>query len=199
MTLTILPGDDVPAAIWTHAEICLGIVSACLPCLKPLFRKPQSTAYSKDKGSSSATYISNGTKDRRQKTLGKESWMNGSRVTLVPHDQRGVTTGAVETKNFSEAGHSREDIELGLTPHNISVTRDFDVSRSWSRIQNSVFRTWQTRDRYFTLFMMSCNMVWKKRFYGGIFGILLPCFLSKFMYFWYFSAGYQINRSLVLY
>ncbi|MCJ1428153.1 hypothetical protein MMC29_006061 [Sticta canariensis] len=29
---------DVPVAIWTHASLCLGIVSACLPCYRPLFR-----------------------------------------------------------------------------------------------------------------------------------------------------------------
>ena len=37
--LTLLfPGTNVLIAIWTHAEICLGIVSACLPCYRPLFR-----------------------------------------------------------------------------------------------------------------------------------------------------------------
>lgn len=58
--------------------------------------------------------------------------MNGSRVTLVPRDRRTASnsTGAVEAKAFAEAGHSHEDIELGLSPHNISVTRDIDVSRT---------------------------------------------------------------------
>lgn len=129
----MLLGDDVPAAIWTHAEICLGIVSACLPCLKPLFRKSPTSVWSKDKSSSGAAYTSNGAAvDRRHNVHGKEPWMNGSRVTLVPRDQRiaSSSTGAVEAKAFAGAGHSSEDIELGLSPHNISVTRDVDVSRT---------------------------------------------------------------------
>lgn len=57
--------------------------------------------------------------------------MNGSRVTLVPYDQRAASTstGVVEAKTLAEAGRSYEDIELGLAPHQIGVPRDVDVSR----------------------------------------------------------------------
>ena len=36
LTDRIQPDSDVGAAIWSQAEVCLGIVAACLPCLRPL-------------------------------------------------------------------------------------------------------------------------------------------------------------------
>ena len=33
------PGDSVSPTIWSSAEPCVGLVCACLPCLRPLFIK----------------------------------------------------------------------------------------------------------------------------------------------------------------
>ena len=37
--LTHFQGSDVPVNIWTMVELCIAIVSACLPTMRPLFSR----------------------------------------------------------------------------------------------------------------------------------------------------------------
>lgn len=52
----ILPGTDVSAGVWSHAEICLGIVSVCLPCYRPLFRDLKAI-FSSDKSKTTSSTL----------------------------------------------------------------------------------------------------------------------------------------------
>ncbi|MCJ1464422.1 hypothetical protein MMC07_003035 [Pseudocyphellaria aurata] len=113
---------DVPVAIWTHASLCLGIVSACLPCYQPLFRQ----AYRKlstygSKSSSSAAQIQpkelaagkSKTSDEKETDTGDSEIRIASRVEWdalsLSHDFSGINTAGTS---------ARQDVEKGfvMTP-----------------------------------------------------------------------------------
>ena len=144
--LTLLfSGTNVPIAIWTHAEICLGIVSACLPCYRPLFRSI-GEAFSTNrsgKGSGAAGALqqrsghksgSHGTDAYNSLGEGKDQGgdiISGSNVALVPSDQWSVPSlpgHEGKVKSMAEGKPLREDVELGMNRNAIGVTRDVDVS-----------------------------------------------------------------------
>lgn len=126
-------GSDVPVAIWTHAELCLGIVSACLPCYRPLFKSIHnifSTSASKSKSSTLTPQIRSKASVDAYKTLdGKETDVNGSKTALFPQDQwenPSLPGHSSKVQNVAVGSPPHGDIELGV----IGVTRDVDISRS---------------------------------------------------------------------
>lgn len=140
---------DIPITNWTAAEHHLGIVSACLPCFRPLFHGIRSIfsshdhTSSNDKPSSGRPAQPRSAADVYKSLDGKETSMNGSKIALVPSDQWTVPpitpasvydhSNAIKNKAVAESGVARpprDDVELGLSPSNINVTREFDVSRS---------------------------------------------------------------------
>ncbi|MCJ1269870.1 hypothetical protein MMC22_009763 [Lobaria immixta] len=149
VSVMFLLGDtDIPVTDWTEAEHHLGIVSACLPCFRPLFHGIHGLLSTHHRTSSSNKASSGRTPQARPvadtyKTLdGKETPMNGSKIALVPCDQWTVPpvlpasaynpNNVAKTKAVVEGGVARphDDVELGLSPRNINVTREVDVTRT---------------------------------------------------------------------
>ena len=129
-----LIGTDVPASIWTHAELCLGVVSACLPCFKPLMRGVKrmistitSGTFSKKSASQSHSHGKPST-DPYKSLGGKETSVHGSKIALVSTDewknkQRTEIKGGVMMEEDLESG-----VRVGVPRDAIGVTRDVDVS-----------------------------------------------------------------------
>ncbi|MCJ1465946.1 hypothetical protein MMC07_004565 [Pseudocyphellaria aurata] len=136
---------DIPVTYWTEAEHHLGIVSACLPCLRPLFLGIHHVFSSHHHTSSSNKSTSGRTAAPRSVTNayksldGKETSMNGSKIALVPCDQWTVPPVAPSAsynphnvvKVKAAPPDEGDDLEQGLSsPQNINVTLEVDVSRS---------------------------------------------------------------------
>lgn len=99
---------EVGAEIWTQAELNLGIVSACLPIFKPLYRKVKATV------SALRTNDMSSNPQLHSKTLVYSYGVPGGKVP-ISKSQRVV----------DDMSDSHIDMELGTVIH---VTRDFDVS-----------------------------------------------------------------------
>lgn len=132
-------GTDVPASIWTHAELCLGVVSACLPCFKPLLRGVKrmmssvtNSTLSKQVASQSHSHSKPST-DPYKSLNGKETSINGSKIALVSTDDwktnkaRTEIKGGVMVEEDVESG-MRVGVGMGVPRDAIGVTRDVDVS-----------------------------------------------------------------------
>lgn len=134
---------------WTEAEHHLGIVTACLPCFRPLFHgirgilsTHHTTNSSSNKSSSGRTVQPRSAIEMYKALKGKETPMNGSKIALVPCDQWTIPPTApasvydpnnvIKAKAVVEGGvaRPRDDAKLGLSPQNINVTHEVDVSRS---------------------------------------------------------------------
>lgn len=131
-----LAGDDVPASIWTHAEFTLGIVSACLPCFRPLFKRVGGVFTSDTKSKKSTlTQPPNRSKlttDTYRSLNGKEAGEdNGSKIALVSPDHWTKNKARVDIKG----GFVQENGVESTTPppHAIGVTKDVHISTSNSR------------------------------------------------------------------
>lgn len=130
-----LAGDDVPASIWTHAEFTLGIVSACLPCFRPLFKRVGGI-FSSDPKSKKTTLTqppnrSKLTTDTYRSLNGKEVGEdNGSKIALVSPDSWSKSKARVEIKGGDVQNNG---LDSTTPPHSIGVTRDVHVSTSDSR------------------------------------------------------------------
>lgn len=141
----LFPGTNVPIATWTHAEICLGIVSGCLPCYRPLFKSIgemfSTNRSGKDSGPSGTPQQrsghksgSHGTDAYRTLGAGKDhegDTVSGSKIALVPSDQWSVPSlpgHEGKVKSMAEGKPLREDVELGMNRNVIGVTSDVDVS-----------------------------------------------------------------------
>ncbi len=117
----------MPASIWTHAELCLGVVSACLPCCKPILRGAKRMldswkSMSSSKPLSSASR-SKGSADAYKCLDGQEPSVPGAKMELVPSDR-----WTLEPRTEIKGGWASEDIEWGVPRDAIGVTRDVDVS-----------------------------------------------------------------------
>lgn len=136
---------EVAPAIWSHVQLCLGVVGANLPCLKPLFHGIRGVL-STHHPSASATASGNirsarsgkGPASDQYKSLeGKEPSLTESDIGLVPLHKWTPTPSfpgqsyGVHTQSMVEGGASRStDMEQGLSVNEIGVTRDIDVSSS---------------------------------------------------------------------
>ena len=120
----------MPAIIWSHAELCLGVVSACLVCCKPALRGAIRMFGTIKSGTTSSKQPSSRSHAKPStdayKSLdgdGKESSSRGSKIALVSSD---------EWKNKAQTeikgGVVQVDVELGVPHDAIGVTRDVDVS-----------------------------------------------------------------------
>ncbi|MCJ1463353.1 hypothetical protein MMC07_001960 [Pseudocyphellaria aurata] len=119
---------DTPASIWTHAELCLGVVSACLPCFRPLYRGVR-TAFSTNKSKSSMLTPPSRSKvsaDPYKPLDGKDTSTNGSSVALQQWK-------APYTPNVAIEGGRQQETESAVPLDAIGVTRDINVSRSSAR------------------------------------------------------------------
>lgn len=131
-----LAGDDVPASIWTHAEFTLGIVSACLPCFRPLFKRVGGI-FSSDPKSKKTTLTqppnrSKLTTDTYRSLNGKEVGEdNGSKIALVSPDSWSKNKARVEIKGGYVQNNGVDS--TSPPPQSIGVTRDVHVSTSDSR------------------------------------------------------------------
>ena len=141
------PTDDsqVAPGIWAHVQLCLGIVGANLPCLKPLFRSLQGmfsshrpSASAPTNGTTRPVRITKGSAPDQYKSLeGKEPSLTESDIGLVPLQQWTGTpsfagqSSSGHTKSIVEGGFSRSaDVQPDLSMNEIGVTRDIDVSSS---------------------------------------------------------------------
>lgn len=142
---TIIPtGDatykDPGASIWTHAQMCLGVVAACLVCLKPLVRMLHDVIFPQPP-SSAATTTPHFRSTRNAKvsadsckTLeGKDTGSNND-ITFVPCQQSTTTpsfpgqSSSFQTKSTVESGpYPPKDVERGLTSSDIGVIREVGV------------------------------------------------------------------------
>lgn len=111
----------MPVAIWTHALVCLGIVSACLPCYKPLFRGVVEKLRSIRTSRSSTLRPSGSLKksalaDPYSHLDGKETEINGSKTAIFDQDQWSAPSrpGVNSAVKSADNGTHRDDIELGL-------------------------------------------------------------------------------------
>lgn len=134
---------DVAPDIWVHVQICLGIIGATLPCLRPLFHGV-GAIFSSHKPSSSAPTSGNmrsarsakGSAPDQYKSLeGEEPSLTESDTGLVPLQQWTATpsfpgqSSSVQTKSVVEGGVPRStDVERGLSFNQIGVTQAIDVS-----------------------------------------------------------------------
>lgn len=130
------PGTDTPSSIWTHAELCLGIVSACLPCYRPVFRGV-ATVFSTNKSKSSSLTPQSRSKvsaDPYKSLEGKETSIGGSNIALVPSGQwKPPYMQSKDNAKVAIEGGRKQDVESRLPLHAIGVTRDINVSRSAAR------------------------------------------------------------------
>lgn len=123
--------------MWAQAAACIGIVSACLPCYKPLFKEmrfptglngPSIPSQSRPKSKVIAT-------DTYKTLDGQEpsgtASHGSSKIELVSRDQ--WKTPLPRNKTIVQGPASHEDIELGLSHDVIKVTRDVDVSSKETR------------------------------------------------------------------
>lgn len=128
-------GTDTKSAIWAQAATCSGIISACMPIYKPLFKdlgfassskRPMSVSQPRSKVNATDTY----------KTLdGQEPSRTGSngssKIELVSHERWKVPRPM--TKTTAQGPAERADVEMGLSHHVIKVTNDVDVSSAKAR------------------------------------------------------------------
>lgn len=136
---------DVAPDIWVHVQICLGVVGATLPCLRPLFHgfgdifsshAPSSSAPTN--GNMRSARSAKGSAPDQYKSLeGEEPSLTESDTGLVPLQQWTATpsfpgqSSSVQTKSVVEGGVPRStDVEQGLSFNEIGVTRAIDVSSS---------------------------------------------------------------------
>lgn len=135
--------NDIGPTIWCHAQLCLGIVGANLPLLKPLFRTLHEPISTKARSSSAKKTIQSTGKirasaDNSYKTSeGKEPSLTESDIALVPREQWTATSSfpgqssGSHTKSTVEAGPPLpKDVEQGLSINEIGVVREVDVSSS---------------------------------------------------------------------
>lgn len=124
-------GTDTASSTWTQAELCLGVVSACLPCFRPLYRGVISVFSTNESKSDKATPQSR-TKvsaDPYKPLDGKETPVSGSNIALVsPEQWKAPSTQPKDNANVAIEGAHSQDTESGLPSHAIGVTRDVDVS-----------------------------------------------------------------------
>ena len=130
------PGTDTPSSVWAHAELCLGVVSACLPCYRPLFRgalEVFSTNRSKP-GKLTPQSRSKVSADPYKPLDGKASSVSGSNrsdIALVPSEQwKAPYPQSKDNAQVAIEGGRTQDTESGLPLDSIGVTRDIDVSSS---------------------------------------------------------------------
>lgn len=119
-------GTDVPATIWTHAELCLGVVSACLPCCKPVLRGARDMLASRkgrSSGKPASSSRSKGSADAYKCIDGTEPSSHGSQLELVSSDRR-----TPRARTEIQGTFALEDMESGVPRDAIGVTRDIDVS-----------------------------------------------------------------------
>ena len=135
---------DPGASIWSHAQVCLGVVAACLVCLKPLvgmvhdviFTKPPSSAATSTLHTKSTRNAKLSAADSSKTLEGKETASNKSDIALVPRQQWTATpsfpgqSSSIQTKSIVEAGPLPKDVERGLSSTEIGVIRGVDVSSS---------------------------------------------------------------------
>ena len=124
-------GDDTPASVWTHAELCLGVVSACLPCFRPLFKRVGGVFTSNKSSSNRMTPQSRSrvSADPYKSLDDKEASHSGSKIALVPVDQWKSSYAPSKGKpKVDIQGGGQYDAESALPSRSIGVTRDIEVS-----------------------------------------------------------------------
>lgn len=109
---------DVPVATWTHASLCLGIVSACLPCYRPLFREVYgklSTYRSKSSNSAAKNHPNESRVNPYKMPDEKETDTNESEIRLSSRDQWSARSPSHDSTTKDAAKNlRRQDIEKGL-------------------------------------------------------------------------------------
>lgn len=111
-------------AIWSAAEPCLGIVSACLPTLRPLFRNYFATPVG-SKGYDAAQYGSSGTGSAKKSTIRNvRSSDNHPFQSLV--DSADNTTGVAYTASATSTGDEIHRLDANDIPMNTIA-----VNTSW--------------------------------------------------------------------
>ena len=134
--MDFLIGANVPVSTWTEAEYHLGVISACLPCFRPIFRSMKGIISTKQSKSSNLTpSVRPNAVDPYKELPGQDTSRSGSKIALVPSDQwtsppqpAHVRNGGFET--IASEGRPQNDIELGLSPKGINVTHEVDVTVS---------------------------------------------------------------------
>lgn len=113
-------GNDTYGAMWSIIEVCVGVVSACLPCLRPLFNK---------RAAKPGTGMSKGTNDYNASSLPlskkpKSGWANASTDTMDAHDDKRPFARLNETTEV-EATAGGQPSKSFSRPNNITVTHEF--------------------------------------------------------------------------
>ncbi|MCJ1264679.1 hypothetical protein MMC22_004553 [Lobaria immixta] len=127
---------NIPVSTWTEAEYHLGVISACLPCFRPIFRSMKGIISTKQSKSSNLTpSVRPNAVDPYKELPGQDTSRSGSKIALVPSDQwtsppqpAHVRNGGFET--IASEGRPQNDMELGLSPKGINVTHEVDVTVS---------------------------------------------------------------------
>ena len=139
----LIDDGQVAPGIWAHVQLCLGVVGANLPCLKPLFQDPRSLSSIHRPSTNAPTNgnirssrsVRGSTSDQYKALEGKEPSLTESDIGLVGIQQWTSTpsfpgqSSGVHTTSVAQGGVPRSvDIERGLSLNEISITRDVDVS-----------------------------------------------------------------------
>lgn len=117
---------DTRIILWTHAELTLGIVNACLPCYRPFFKGLRgvfSTVFSTQKSRSTTNPGSKKSADAfGASNAGERSGLTGPKIELASVDQWSVASRqgknpTVTYKVSAESGPETHDFRGGLSSH----------------------------------------------------------------------------------
>ncbi|MCJ1463320.1 hypothetical protein MMC07_001927 [Pseudocyphellaria aurata] len=132
--ISIPPEDftwtNVNAAIWAHASTCIGIVSACLPCYRPLVKDMGFVAGSNRASQPSQSRSKVKAADIYKTLEGQEpsgtGSANSSKIELVSRNH--WTAPSHRNKAMAQGPARPGEVETGISRDVIKVTQDVDVT-----------------------------------------------------------------------
>ncbi len=115
-------GSDINGAIWSILEVCVGIVSACLPTLRPLFNNKKSAQDTRTNPSKGASDYNGFSLPLSNKP--KQGWTTVSTETMEAHDDKRPFARLGET---SDVEGRRQGAKSFSRPSNLLITVKTDL------------------------------------------------------------------------
>ena len=119
----------VGGSIWGTAEVCIGIISACLPCFRPFLRYVKQSIESITGASGSGRSTGRSTTNQRSSRARGESIdmdhsLVGPRHRWDTLSRDGQTLGVESEVRSDGAQPISSDVEKGIPSNGIDVKRD---------------------------------------------------------------------------
>ena len=136
LSLTDLSYSAVDDGIWSDLEPCLGIVNACIPVLKPAFAElSNSKAFAWTHRTSKSSNTSPSDWPKKPVSPAKQGYDADRRMFEMLEDDGFPLTEGVSRMNVGSETcigkaekRDLEDVEVGINPGDIRVTRGWEIN-----------------------------------------------------------------------